>query len=532
MELKINNETFSVNRIIYISTKGDDSNDGTFDNPLLSYHKAIELAADNGDAICFLPGNHVLYLSEYIGSESLYFRYTNKYCDYLDKTTNYYAMMSDKGKSIIIYGYDTNTTISFENHSFGSRWYMLGAISLQNSSSKIIKINFELNFDKVYSYIYYDNFDYTQTYKHYIYLSSLNITTHSKGKIYNCFFTNKSDKDIGLNTHAQGIEYRNCSFDFNGNILDSKCFYEKNNYYYYFYNEGISYYNNCIFIGHDFNKYTKRFGHDLKYYNLKNYGYFNYCFYQPSKTDFDKIFNKSLIDKNILNCGDSSIQNPDKTRSHIGIFGGPFAWVNLIRSLIVNYNKEENNICINSIVTNNLDEMDVYIYTNPINIESIIIDYEFKNNLDTSNFKLLNSYTNLNLKQNDIVLSLKDEGIPEGLSLLMIKVNKQGVNQFNCFPLLKINDHIFVARYIVAFKDMNFKNQVKQVFVQANDVSTVPNIKGLNLYNYYATHDMCKTFTKDISNNYIELPEFTNNVKVICTSNSFSPPENTGCYII
>ena len=56
--ITINDKTFTKEEIIYVSPKGNDSNDGSIKYPVLTLKKALELCKDDY-AINFLPGDHL-----------------------------------------------------------------------------------------------------------------------------------------------------------------------------------------------------------------------------------------------------------------------------------------------------------------------------------------------------------------------------------------------------------------------------------------------------------------------------------------
>jgi hypothetical protein len=191
----------------------------------------------------------------------------------------------DYGKKLYIEGYDNETVLSFYGSDSSERDANL--MQINNSGTIVSNITFH----------YYPNrgTNYSNAVFRWVY-----------GRVRNCWIENKSSStSISMHYHndsADGtLKVYNCIVKSNGRISDD-----------YYDQTGSPLYVNCLF---DF---------------TPSMGTRQYCVIRAITAN---DWNLAELPSDIRNMGDQSISNPNLTRSHIGVCGGPYGWGYYSRSI-------------------------------------------------------------------------------------------------------------------------------------------------------------------------------------------------------
>lgn len=280
--ITINEDTYEVNNIYYVSPNGNDSNDGSKSNPFLTYKKAY-ITCSNGDAICFLPGTHRFtnneLINDPIASGASYI--SGIYC------TKQLVIYSEKLKK---------TTVEIDRDYNGGRVSLFG---LGNENAIITNLYIKYHSNRVTG----------NSYENAVSIGSI-------GKVINCIIDITSDGSISM-CYNDACKYINCTFlnrsnwfiSYNGTSTTlTNCVYNN-----FLSSEPHIILTNCLEVSDltDSNLYKKRTLSDIRvgviissFYYLLNGG----NFYSPSETYYDSSTNTytalSSIDGDIPSCDD------------------------------------------------------------------------------------------------------------------------------------------------------------------------------------------------------------------------------------
>lgn len=270
--------------IYYISPTGLDTNSGTTEGtPLLTFWKAIEICANSGDKICYLPGTHNQErksLPALVGSN----------------LTSHADLFYDRGKAVEIYAKKPAKTkiVDVSTGSGGNYNHVFTSIN-----SDTILRNLDIQW-RLFSGAGYGN-AYFGCYADY-----------SNARVFNCIF--RLDQNVNYTTYppqydrlelassrpkAQYTIY-NCMFPEMGTAAIQAS-----------YTYGIKW-KGCLF-----------------YRGFPAYGIYTSTSGLIAQTNINRIITADdflFVADDCKNMGDDSseMNNSDGTRNHVGIFGGPY----------------------------------------------------------------------------------------------------------------------------------------------------------------------------------------------------------------